>query len=357
MSALSRPLAGAPREVERQVTGWLVDGHPEPLVVRTSGSTGEAKQVALSGSALRWSAVSTLARLGGPGGWVLALPAHHVAGLQVIVRSFLAGLSPVVLSEHKDLATATGALSTDLRYLAVVPTQLHRWMAEPTQREALRRYDAVLVGGAAADPELVRAARGREVAVTTTYGMTETSGGCVYDGWPLDGVRVDVGEDGRIRVAGPMLFDGYIGDPERTAEVMEEHWFRTSDLGSFDANGRLEVLGRADDVVMSGGVSVSLTAVERSITEMASVAQCVVVAQPDAEWGSRLVAHVVAAAGTRPPDLAEVRDFVSATHPRSWAPKRLVVAEHLPLLESGKIDRLALASFGPPAPGSSRPSP
>jgi O-succinylbenzoic acid--CoA ligase len=322
------------------------------VVVRTSGSTGEPKQVALSSSALLSSATATLDRLGGPGSWVQALPAYYVAGLQVIVRSHLAGVSPVVLSEHADLTRATAALTGDRRYLAVVPTQLYRWMSSPPDVEALRRYDAVLVGGGAADPLLVERARDGGVAVVTTYGMSETCGGCVYDGVALDKVAVALGADGRIRLTGPMLFDGYVGDPELTAEVLRDGWLYTPDLGRFDADGRLEVLGRADDVVTSGGVSISLVAVERRIAAMAEVATCAVVAEPDAEWGSRLVAFVVPEAGGTGPTLAQVRDFVAAAHPRAWAPRELVVRDRLPLLESGKVDRrsLGVGRGGPPPP-------
>jgi len=337
-----RPLAGPARDIERLVGAWLATSPTESLTVRTSGSTGEAKQVALSAPALRASATATLARLGGAGGWLLALPAHYVAGLQVIVRSILAKSSPVVLSEHPDLSTATRAIAADRRYLAVVSTQLYRWMSSPPDLEALRRYDAVLVGGAATAPALVEAARAQGVAVVTTYGMSETCGGCVYDGRPLDGVAVALGVDGAIRLAGPVLFDGYDGDPDLTSRVLRDGWLHTSDLGRFDADGLLEVLGRVDDVVMSGGVSVALPAVERRVAAMAAVAQCAVVAVPDSEWGARLVAYVVARSTLSAPDLADVRTFVAQEHPRSWAPRELVVVDALPVVESGKVDRQAL---------------
>jgi o-succinylbenzoate---CoA ligase len=342
-AASLRPLTGSAREIERLVTDWLSGDPAQALVVRTSGSTGEPKQVALSASALLTSAAATLERLGGPGGWVLALPAHYVAGLQVIVRSHLAGMTPVVLGEHPDLTTATEALPAGRRYLAVVPTQLYRWMSHPADLDALRRYDAVLVGGGAADPALVERARAGGVPVVTTYGMSETCGGCVYDGVPLDGVAVALGTDGRIRLAGPMLFDGYVGEPDLTAEALRDGWLYTPDLGRLDPDGRLEVLGRVDDVVTSGGVNVSVAAVERLIAAMAGVATCAVIAEPDAEWGSRLVAYVVPSAEGTAPSLEQVRDFVAAAHSRAWAPRELVVVkDRLPLLESGKIDRRSL---------------
>ncbi|MBA2558493.1 MAG: AMP-binding protein, partial [Propionibacteriales bacterium] len=147
---------------------------------------------------------------------------------------------------------------------------------------------------------------------------------------------------GTIRLAGPVLFDGYPGDRELTARVLRDGWLHTPDLGRLDADGRLEVLGRADDVVTSGGVNVAVGAVERCIAAMRAVEQCAVVAVPDAEWGSRLVAYVVGGAGSTAPELAEVRDVVARAYPRSWAPREVVLTDRLPVLESGKIDRQAL---------------
>ena len=336
-----RPLAGDPRAIERLVTRWLAEGGPEPLTVRTSGSTAGPKDVVLSSGALRASASATLARLGGPGQWVLALPAHYVAGLQVIVRSVLAGTSPVLLDEHRDLSAATAALTGQRRYLALVPTQLHRWLA--SDAGTLAAYDAVLLGGAAAPVRLLAAARQAEVTVVTTYGMSETCGGCVYDGVPLDGVAVAVGAEGEIRISGPVLFDGYAGRPDLTAAVLRDGWFHTSDRGRLDDDGRLVVLGRSDDVVVSGGVNVPLPVVEARLLGMPGVDHAAVTARPDEEWGAEVVAVVERTAST--PDLAAVRDFVAAQHPRTWAPRRLLVVDDLPMLSSGKVDRQRLSAL------------
>jgi O-succinylbenzoic acid--CoA ligase len=343
------PVTGAPREVETLVGRWLAEDGPPALTVRTSGSTGEAKDVVLSAAALRASATATLSRLGGAGQWVLALPAQYVAGLQVIVRSVLAGTSPVHLADHPDLSSATRSLGPGRRYLAIVPTLLHRWLADEASVQALAEYDAVLLGGAAAAPSLLGAARDRGVAVVTTYGMSETCGGCVYDGVALDGVAVVVGRGGEIRLGGPTLFDGYAGRPDLTAAVLRDGWLHTPDLGRLDDDGRLEVLGRADDVVVSGGVNVALPAVENRLAAMPAVDQCAVVAVPDPEWGARVVAVLVPAAGSAPPNLDEARDFVSETMPRSWAPRTLALRDALPLLASGKVDRRALVRELAPA--------
>jgi O-succinylbenzoic acid--CoA ligase len=337
-----RPLTGEWRQIHRLLETWLTQDHAPALQVATSGSTGEPKRVALSAAALTASATATLTRLGGPGQWVLALPVHYVAGLQVVMRSILAGTDPIALAEYGDLAAATDALSHPRRYLALVPTQLHRMLDRPAEAGALATFDAVLLGGASAAPALLDRARAAGVRIVTTYGMSETSGGCVYDGSPLDGVQVRIDERGAIAIAGPMLFDGYVDQPAATAAVLRDGWLHTPDLGRFDATGRLEVLGRRDDVVISGGVNVPLPPVERRLRAAPSIEQVAVVGVPDAEWGTRVVAVVVVRPGRPQPALGELRDLVAATHPRSWAPQEVVFRDALPMLASGKVDVQAL---------------
>lgn len=343
------PVQGSPRDVERLVREWLAAPDPGPVVVRTSGSSGEPKDVALSSTAVRASAEATLGRLGGPGQWVLALPVHYVAGLQVVVRSVLGDRPVVVLDEHADFAAATAALMPGRAYVSVVPTQLHRWLADERASHALARFDAVLVGGGAAPTELLELAHAQGVNAVTTYGMTETCGGCVYDGLGLDGVGVRIDVDGRIWLSGPTLFEGYVDRPDLTAQVLRDGWLRTPDVGRLvGGSGRLEVFGRADDVVVSGGVNVPLPAVEARLASMPGVRQCVVVGVPDEEWGSRVVA--VMAADPMPP-VDEVRDFVAARWPRAWAPKEVLGVRSIPMLASGKPDRLAVrALLGVAAP-------
>ncbi|MGA9345221.1 MAG: AMP-binding protein [Nocardioidaceae bacterium] len=336
-----RPLAGPPRAIESAVQRWLEVDDPPALTVRTSGSTGQPKDVLLSAAALRASAAATLARIGGPGQWVLALPAHYVAGLQVLIRSALAGLAPVHLDEHADLTAATTALTGKRRYLAAVPTQLYRWLE--SDAAALTAYDVVLLGGGPAPEHLLRLAHHHDVTVVTTYGMSETCGGCVYDGVPLDGVGVALGRGGEIRLSGPVLFDGYDGRPDLTAMALRDGWFHTADRGRLDDDGRLVVLGRTDDVVITGGVNVSVGTVEARLNLMPGMEQAAVVAGPDDEWGVEIVA--VVQRGASIPSLAEIRDFVGAAHPRHWAPRRLVLVDDLPMLASGKVDRRRLAEL------------
>lgn len=341
-----RPVRGSVEAVHRLLARWLESADPPPLVVRTSGSTGRRKDVLLSASAVRASASATLNRLGGAGQWVVALPVRYVAGLQVVTRCVLGGWSPVELAGYDGLASATGALRAERRYLACVPTQLFRWLADPQSSAALASYTAVLVGGAAADVDLLGRSAGAGVRVVTTYGMSETCGGCVYDGVPLDGVAVALDPGGAIRISGPVLFDGYRADPARTAEVLRQGWFHTGDLGRFDDDGRLVIIGRSDDVITSGGVSVSLRSVEDRLRALDGIRDVCVVGRPDPEWGSRVVAFVVPDGPV--PSLDAVREHIAATLPRAWAPRELVPVEELPMLDSGKADRQALVrSVGP----------
>jgi O-succinylbenzoic acid--CoA ligase len=325
-----RPVRGSTPEVVAAVREWLLaDAEPEPLVVETSGSTGRPKRVLLSRRAVVASATATHERLGGPGRWLLTLPASYVAGLQVVVRSLLAGHEPAVAGD--DLA----ADAAGCRYVSLVPTQLHRMLA--SHAPTLAGFDAVLLGGGPIDPALRANAEAAGVRVVATYGSSETSGGCVYDGLPLDGVRVTVDEaDGRIRIAGPVLFDGYDGDPELTARTLVDGWVVTADTGRL-TDGRLEVLGRVDDVVISGGVNVPTPAVARRLRAHPGVEAVEVVGADDAEWGQRVVAFVVGSLS-----LDEARDWVAAEHPRTWAPREVVVLDALPLLANGKVDRLRL---------------
>lgn len=350
-------------------TGPYLPRRPAPagaaVVLRTSGSTGNPRRVALAADALLASARATHARLGGPGAWLLALPVHHVAGWQVLVRSVVAhadaGLppGPTVLDttdgfRPTDLPAAVAAMPDDApRYTALVPTQVARVLDDRAAVAALARLDAVLVGGAAAPPALLRRAREAGISVVTTYGMTETGGGCVYDGVPLDGVAV-AEVDGLIEIAGPTLALGYAaddgallagaGDAGAFLERSGRRWFRTADLGRV-AEGRVEVLGRADDVIITGGVNVHPAAVERALAGLPGVEQVVVVGVPDPEWGSLVTAVVVTGRAAPPPTLDDARHAVSARLGRAHAPRAMVAVDHLPLRGPGKVDRAAAAAL------------
>ncbi|MGH3883992.1 MAG: o-succinylbenzoate--CoA ligase [Pseudonocardiaceae bacterium] len=327
------------------------DPGPGQVVVSTSGSTGQPKWVQLSAAVLAASAAAAQARLGGPGRWLLALPCQHVAGLQVLIRAALAGSRPAVLDMRNGFDPAAfGAAAAQLVresegrcYTALVPTQLARLLE--TGPEALVCFDAVLLGGAAAPDRLLQQARAAGVRVVTTYGMTETAGGCVYDGWPLDGTRIRVDGAGNIELAGPMLATGYLDAPEETAAAFRDGWFRTSDLGRLDARGRLQVLDRADDVVVTGGLNVAPADVEAVLTGLPGVAAACVVGLPDPEWGERVTAAVVAADPGRPPDPAALRAAARRLLTGAQAPKEIVLFDALPLRGVGKPDRSAVRAM------------
>ena len=322
----------------RALDAWLAADDPEPWVVETSGSTGTPKQVLLPRAAVLASVSASARRLGASGRWLLALPAPYVAGLQVVCRSLVAGHEPVLLDDHDGFTAATAALGADDRFVSLVPTQLHRLL--DTDADALRTFHTVLLGGGPIDPALRARAEDAGVHVVSTYGSAETAGGCVYDGYPLDGVAVVIGDDGRIRIGGPTLFAGYDGDPALSAEALVDGWFLTSDAGRLDEDGRLQVLGRLDDVVVTGGVNVPAPAVAARLREHPEVEAVEVLGVPDIEWGNRVVAFVVVS--TDEMALDEARGWVAERHPRSWAPRQLVVLEEIPLLANGKPDRLAL---------------
>jgi len=320
-----------------ELDAWLAQpAEPEPIVVETSGSTGRPKRVVLSRRAVLASGTATAARLGGRGSWVLALPMTYVAGLQVACRSLAAGHRPVLLDDHGSLAGAVSAAG-DAPYVSLVATQLVRALRSQDDKAALARCAAVLVGGGPVDRELRERATDGGIRVVATYGSAETAGGCVYDGLPLDGVAVAIGANGRIRIGGPTLFDGYDGDPDLTADVLVDGWFLTADAGRFDEDGRLQVLGRLDDMVISGGVKVPTGIVAARLREHPAVTAVDVGRLADDEWGERVVAWVVGDLS-----LDEARDWVAELHPRSWAPRELRVLDEMPMLRNGKVDRRAL---------------
>lgn len=449
----------APHEDTREVAANLARRIPArasgrsvgvDMVLRTSGSTtGTGKLVGVSMDALVASARATHKRLGGPGIWVLALPAYHAAGVQVLVRAAVAGthvfnaykeggFDPQHLAQVIDAACvaaadcdagssfdddavsscaggvggeAEGALAADDSgracpvYTSLVPTQLRRALDDEQLRGALARLDAVLIGGAAADAQLLEQAKAAGIRVVTTYGMSETCGGCVYDGQPLPGVSMDVDQaTGAIWLSGPMLATGYLGDEERTrrcfvsrpqagvgasgvggtASAAEStkagaagagteagatrpgaetgpgtgsdagageparRWFITSDRGHI-VDGRLQVLGRLDDVIISGGIKVEPGPIEALLALNPLVSECAVVGLPDLQWGQVVTAVVVPASmpGLGRVDegaiLAQIRVYLEQKLSGAQCPKQVLLADALPYKGIGKVDRRALA--------------
>jgi O-succinylbenzoic acid--CoA ligase len=307
------------------------------LVIATSGSTGAPKGTELSAAALLASAAASLRRVGaGPGErWLCCLPTFHIAGVQVLVRSLLSGTTPVVAPRLEPGALAASGCA----HVSLVPTQLRRLLDAGDDLAAAK---TILLGGAAATPGLLEAARAAGGRVVTTYGMSETGGGCVYDGMPLDDVSVDIGPGGRIRIAGPVLFSGYRLRPDLTARARDGRWFVTSDIGSIGPSGKLVVRGRADDMINTGGEKVVAAEVEAALGNCAGVREVAVVGRPDREWGEVVTAVVVPADPAQPPQLADIREHVRDKLPVYAAPAGLLLVSDLPMLASGKPDREAL---------------
>lgn len=313
------------------------------LVVSTSGSTGTPKGAQLTTRNLISSADATHQFLGGQGQWLLAMPASYIAGLQVLVRSLVAGVEPdfVDLSSGfnvSDFATRSRSIAAtgERCYTSLTPMQLAKATASLEGIEALRLFHAVLVGGAAANPALLNSAAKLGINVVTTYGSSETAGGCVYDGRPIAGAKVRV-TDGRIHLGGPMIARGYRNLPGHEA-FAEPGWFATSDAGSL-VDARLTVSGRLDNVIDSGGLKLHPEVLEDVMLRVPGVTAACVVGVPDARYGQRICA---AYTGSAP--VATLMDALTDL-PRWQVPKEVKVVPALPTLGPGKVDRAAVAEL------------
>ena len=402
---------------EQLLGGYAADAgagaaaEPIALVVGTSGSTGTPKRTALTVGALAASAVATEnffeANADAASQWLLALPAHYIAGAQVLARSVLAGTSPVIARSVTEpvhftpevFLQAVERMSSARRFISLVPTQLHKLLESADANphlgaeihEALGSFTGILLGGAPASADLLAASTALGLNTVTTYGSAETAGGCVYSGSVLPGVRVELVPEegmpavpdiegkpaneesvqvGRIWISGAHLASGYIGDAARTAEHFftaadGTRWYRTDDYGLLapDSNKncseqRLQVLGRSDDVLISGGVKISARAVAAVLEEHPAVREACVVGLPDARWGTAIAAAVTlvpsADAAAAPTEnrlalneelCALLRAHCAEKLGAPAAPKQLSILPDFPLTSTGKPDRAEIYSI------------
>ena len=315
------------------------------LIVESSGSTGIPKRITLSRAALLASCrASDLALTGGaPTGtsqWLLALPINYIAGINVLLRSLVAETQPVIMNTAlpftaEAFGRSAGFMTAPQRFVSLVPTQLQRLIAAAKSDHyllaQLRRFEAILVGGQATDLALLQSAKDLGLRVVRSYGSAETSGGCVYDGKPLDGVELGIGDAGQIKIRGAVLAKG-VADAAG--------WYQTNDLGEIGADGRLKVLGRSNRVLNSGGLKISLDLIEEAVRGIGGVVEAAAIAVNDNEWGERAAIIYVGS--------PEVADFIAADALSQLGPAakpvRVIRVDALPRLTSGKPDYQALKS-------------
>ena len=321
--------------------GWrrMTAGRPaDPalaLVVATSGSSGRPRLVELTRSAVETAVSASLHALGaGPGdGWVSCLPPAHIGGLLVVLRGVLGG-APLLFRPPAELEPAEG-----FPFSSIVPTQLARCLDAGVD---LRGYRGLLVGGGGMEAALAARAAAAGARCVVTYGLTQSCGGIVYDGTPLPGVSVRIGDGGEVQLGGPTLLRGYRDGS--AAGLTPDGWLPTGDAGRVDGDGRLLVHGRLDDLIVTGGENVWPGDVEAALRSHPAVADCAVFGRPDPTWGQRVVAAVVARDRAVPPTLDALRDHVGARLGRHQAPRELLLVESVPRTALGKLRRAGLDS-------------
>jgi len=327
--AVAQPTAVIESDGQRRS---LADGQPleegDALVVATSGTTGQPKAVIHTHTSVQASAQATSDGLDADPAtdrWLACLPPAHIGGLAVITRSLITG-TDLVVHESFDAAAADQAAADGATLVSLVTRALNQ-----VNIDAFRK---VLIGGAAPPPNLPD-------HVIATYGMTETGSGCVYGGYPLDGVEMRAAESGEIEIRADLLLRAYRTADGELDPFTDDGWFPTGDLGRLDPDGRLWIDGRAGDMIITGGENVWPHRIERVLESHAGVAEVAVIGRPDPDWGHRVVA-VVVAAGDAAPSLDELRDWVRADLPAWNAPKELVIVNELPKTALGKIRRSEL---------------
>jgi O-succinylbenzoic acid--CoA ligase len=308
----------------------------DAVVVATSGTTGKPRGVVLTHAAVAASALAASNRLAVDpqrDKWLCCLPLAHVAGLAVVTRALVTD-TPLEVQPGFDVAEVTAAAARGATIVSLVPTTCVRL------GDATALFRTIVLGGDAMP-------RARPRNAVATYGMTETGSGVVYDGWPLDGVEIRIDPGGEIAVRGPMLLRTYRLDEDPKDA---DGWLRTGDAGQLSPAGKVEVFGRMDDVIRTGGEFVWPVAVEAVLRTHPGVAEVVILGAPDPEWGQRVVA-VVEPREAAPPELADLRELVRGVLGPVPAPQELIVVDEIPRTANGKVRRDVLkrrvASAGP----------
>lgn len=316
-------------ELTRALSAAFSQDEPSLVIIKTTGSSGIDKKVELFTSAISKSAELSNAAVGAKPGdiWSLLLPTNHIAGLNVLARAILLGTKVVGVEARAD-------------FTAVVPTQLHRALNGDLQLlEHLQNCKAVLVGGAAVEESLLKIARSKGITVFATYGMTETSGGCVYNNLPLPGVFVELTDSGLIKIKGPILASGYQDQEALWLKSFSDSWFITSDLGEIK-DGKIFVVGRIDDVIISGGENISLTAIESELARNFPDVNFLATSIPDMEWGQKLC--LLSDADI---DQVKVSNILQNKFGRASVPKVFLTVNQIPLIGIGKLDRVKASSL------------
>ncbi len=336
--ARARPTHAFDGERVARLEGGLPVDPSVCLVVATSGTGGRPKLVELAREAVETAVRASAEALGAGAGdrWLCCLPPAHVGGLLVLLRGVVLG-APVAVHPRFDPAAVDA--EPDAAFVSLVRTMLARLLDAGAD---LARFRAVLVGGAGLDPSLAERAAAAGARVVATYGCTESCGGVVYDGRPLPGTEVRIGEGSEVLLRGPTLMRGYLRDAAATAAALAGGWLRTGDAGRLGPDGRLVVDGRLDEAIRTGGERVWPEEVEAALADHPGVAEVAVAGRPDPAWGERVVAFVVPRDPARPPSLEELRDHAARRIARFKAPRELVLVDAVPRTPSGKLRRSAL---------------
>ncbi len=369
MLAAVRPTHGVDDDGRRAWPDGIGTTEGVAAIVTTSGTTATPKAVELTTAGMTAIGRGFAAALDvdADDRWLVCLPLHHVAGLAILARARTTG-TPVSVHPTFDLDAVVASATTTreagdehgVTIVSLVPTMLHRMVEAGAP---IDRFRWIVTGGASLAPTLRRRAEAAGGRPVDTYGLSETWGGALLDGRPIEGVEAAIVDD-EIFLRGAPVMRGYRLDAEATDAVLvalpgDDHagghqvgnrigggaWFRTGDVGARDASGRISVVDRKRDLVVTGGVNVSPTAVETVLAMHPAIADLAIAGEPDPEWGERVVAYVVPVAGTAP-TVDDLRAFGRDQLSGPQLPRVVVVVAEIPRTPGGKIRRHELRADG-----------